>query len=149
MDQFSTTTQRILKANGWTKDRRIDIDRFRASFEEYNQQYSDTVLRFLESFGDLKIRFETSDYVYRCTFDVIMAIESTSLERVKKYQDKWIKRPICVIGKNIDHETIFMTQEGAMYGAFDSWVFKFGDTWEESIENICTQGEREQILESE
>ncbi|MEQ8677151.1 MAG: SUKH-3 domain-containing protein [Aggregatilineales bacterium] len=57
MYQFSPVTLKLLKESGWTVDRSINIDPYKQFFKETNQPYSDTVLDFLRSFGDLTVRF--------------------------------------------------------------------------------------------
>lgn len=151
MYQFSATTYIVLENNGWTKERKVDTTKYATFFEKHKQPVSEIVLEFLSSFGDLEIRMPLKKkpiYDYWFKFDVYQSADNILTERLHFYEKDWFRDRLCTIGVKVSSEILLMTPNGALFSVFDSWVFKFGDSWQEAIENICTQNTPKQIFRS-
>lgn len=144
MYMLSEDVMTFLYGNGWTPERRINVDAYESYFIETQQPYSDVVLEFLSSFGGIEIKRPASEFP-DISFNPIEAGSDLGMDDLKDYSENWIHKPLCAVGHLRHHDIILMTPTGECYSAFDWWVVKFGNTVTESVENLCLKRFLERI----
>jgi hypothetical protein len=145
MYHFSEETLTVLKKNGWTEDRHVDITDYEAYFAETQQPVSDIIREFLRSFGGIEaITYNKQFHIEIDLFRINPRLVGCQILHV--YAEKWIQKPLCGVGES-DNDIFAMTPEGESFVIFDAYVFKIGNTVEEAVETLCTDGPRERIVD--
>jgi hypothetical protein len=134
MYKFSDKTKEILYANGWSEERKVDIEKYKAFYAEHNQPTSDVIFEFLESFADLRIDAPESSVpnFHELLFDIYPS-------RVPENAYWYITEPICSVGTANDTDCFAISLTGVVYTIFDRHVHKVADSVIEAVEVLCKQ----------
>lgn len=133
----------ILEAAGWSTNRAIEMASFVAVLESNQFVVSPAVKQFLLTYGALQIeyRYDESDESARMDkllIDPCVALDNTHLERIQNYSQRAGKQ-LCPIGLyNWNHDTLFMSEDGMVYGGSSIYLDRIGNSGEDAINNILT-----------
>ncbi len=139
MTEYSPETIAALSAAGWTPDRRIDVSKYRAAYEEYGHTIFTTVLTFLEQFGGLKLRFphfRVPDSMDGCNFhaDVWARVEPNYL---REYENHIGQAVVPMGAARSEHMYLLMTAGGAMYACFEDILCFVGQDHVDALNSLC------------
>lgn len=133
----------MLKRHGWTADRRVNSLPYLEYFKETEQPISDTVATFLTSFAGIAVyqepcyEVDIEDCYQKFLVDPFLRLLKASLHRLPRYQEGYIKKPICLVGICDHSDLMAMTADGEFYLMFDNHVAKIGNSVTEVIEHLC------------
>jgi hypothetical protein len=136
---FSENVKKYLINAGWYKGRNIDTTNVIKFMTQEGYKVSGKVESFLKEFEGLRISYlDKNGLPDILHFDCIKAIKDTFLDNVIYYSERLNNINLCVIGQGFDtYMTIMMDDDGAVFGGYDDYLYKFGNNEEEAIENIC------------
>lgn len=138
-----------LKKAGWDYNRLINTTDFVKAYQEYGFPILNHVLEFLSRFGNLKINFLNlrNGIDDNFDFDVRHGLEVEVIERVKEdYMPRINNKKMCIIGTAYrDHYVLLMDEDGKVYGGYDSYFVKIGDSGENAIEAII-EGRQSDVI---
>lgn len=143
MYTFSDNIKAILLKNGWSEDRKIPTIRFEEILKEEGYPIFDKSINFLSSFGDLKIIYDRP-YPNGVTAqaDIHFSVDEATYVDPQWILDDYSKRTQSVLSligcADKKHLVLMISEKGEIYGGFDSHLVLFGNSVEESIENIIT-----------
>lgn len=138
MYTFPDDVLQILHKNGWSEDRKIDVEPYKEYYKKTKQPISDIIFDFLSSFGGLKVIVPSRHHPngFATLFEV-NPFKTSGLEVVEGYSKNWIRKPLCEVGIVDSTEIFAMTPQGEFFLMFDDWVYKMGESASETITNIC------------
>jgi hypothetical protein len=138
MYKFSDTTKAILYANGWSEDRQVDIEEYKAYYIKTKQPVSEQIFQFLSSFGGLTVTTVLKEYPNQTVkiFSINPQIKRRA-EDAKDYGEQWLMKPICHVGEAYSRDTFAMTPQGECYLMFEDFVYLIGNSITEGIETVC------------
>jgi len=142
MSILSQNTIQILRKAGWSENRSVDVGKYRQYFDVTGQYYSETVLEFLEEFGDLHVSYPNPHNVQITSGFYIDPIEATPnypQQDIKLFSDQ-LKIPLCIVGGTRDADALLMSLDGKVYSAFDNYRCFVGGTGIDAIEVMCSGG---------
>lgn len=141
--RFSAKVKALLEEQGWHEGRVIDVNEFKETILKEGYTWIKSVEEFLKEFGELKISFTTgNNTISNLHFDLIKAVDDIFFEWTKVYSERIGNIEVCPIGQAFnDHLTILMDKTGKVYGGYDQSLFFIGNSGEEAIERICSNGE--------
>jgi hypothetical protein len=138
---FSTHTETILRQAGWHPDRAIDVTLYLQTLQANGYTVFPSVQSFLRQFGGLQIYF-TIEYRGKplqnhIHFDAAAAAQAVWNEGYISLYAQRIGEPVCVIGE-ADNEstTLMMDAHGRVYGGFDVYLYRLGESGLQAIEQI-------------
>jgi hypothetical protein len=140
MKSRSPIVDKILIESNWREGRRIDTSSFKELLEKEGYDWFSCVENFLGEFGNLKLVFLSSngknDSLH---FDIMKTAHDSDIQWITEDYSKRIgSRKFCIIGQAFsDHMTLFMDDQGRVYGGFDDHLCFIGNNGIEAIEHIC------------
>jgi hypothetical protein len=143
---FSKETKMVLRKNGWTQERKIDITKIVKYLEKEGYVVFEIVRDFLSQFGGMhfEIPIIGLPVMEKFNFDAIEAASGIYIELVKTYEECTAERMIPV-GENNFHYTFFMSESGKMYAGFDDILVFLGNNYEDALEVLCLQLNKPEI----
>lgn len=138
MGKLSSKTISILEKAGWYSGRRVNINSTVEYLEKKGYEVFESVKDALEEFNGLTFRYLDNDD--QSEFSIIPQEGLGDLER------KHYKRYEVILGKNLvvigtvydDNATMYMDELGKVYGFHDDYyIWKFGDSIYEAVNNLC------------
>ena len=149
MTQFSKRTVEYLHRSGWPPDSVIDTTPFKESLSTAGFFVHDAALNFLREFGGLRIQYphaKVADMEDEMHFDPSIVIRHAVPSDVEAY-GRVIGRKLCPIGEACRaYMILMMTEEGEVYGGYDDFFVKVGNSGSEAIEALCSGSQPEIIL---
>ncbi len=130
----------VLYKGLWNEDRSIDRDIIIHFFVNTGQPILSKAIEFLESFYCLSFNFKNckNGLVDDFDFDVFRANELLSSGWLDEYKAS-IGKNMCLIGTAYrEHFVLLMDADGAVYGAYDSYLVKIGESGQAAIEAIIS-----------
>jgi hypothetical protein len=138
MYKFSDKTKEILYANGWSENRKVDIEEYKAYYTETKQPVSEDIFQFLRSFGGLTVTIPSTKFPkQRIMLFSINPHKHRRWQDAKDYGEQWIKKTLCHVGIIQNTNTFAVTPQGECYSMFDDFVTLFGASITEGIETLC------------
>lgn len=137
----------VLHKGLWSEGRSIDKDIISRFFINTRQPLLEKTIQFLESFYCLSFNFLNlkNGIIDDFDFDVIRANELLSPGCLDEYKAR-IGKNVCLIGTAYrEHFVLLMDADGAVYGAYDSYLVKIGESGQAAIEAIILNREFEEI----
>jgi hypothetical protein len=128
----------LLKA-GWKENRNVDGTKLKELIIMYGFRILPKALEFLEEFEGLIIRFPNlkngiNDDI---TLDFVKAAELEGNERIAEEYELRIGKKLSIVGTAYrEHFALIMDEDGKVYGAYDSFLVKIGDSGVGAIEAI-------------
>ena len=148
MSKLTEHSMTHLREAGWHEGRAISTERFEQSNRESGLFVSPRSLAFLKEFGDLTLtypNFRRPDIEDSCHFDAFLAAGSIDRETVSEYEVVVGKR-LTVIGEAYhENMTLFMDEDGRVFGGIENTLLRFGDSGVEAINCLCEGWDPEEI----
>ncbi len=136
---YSEETLSVLKNAGWTYGRQIDANQIIQTIREKEFPLLKPAINFLTEYGELKMKFNDkkskspSDF----NFDFSKAMDIVVVEGISDYIPRIGCQELCSIGTAYnDYVILMMDERGIVYGCYERFFAKMGDSGEECIENI-------------
>jgi len=130
----------ILKNGGWYKDRKMDHDKIIKFINTEGYDVLDNVIAFLQEFLNLTVYFNNKrNGLKNDDFDFVLekAAGLEVPERLRENYSPRIGKKLCIIGSAYrDHMVLMMAEDNSVYGAFDDFLCKIGDSGMDAIEAI-------------
>jgi hypothetical protein len=129
-----------LANTGWYEGRKIDRGRIVKFLHDEGYFLFENVITFLQEFIDLEIHFNARG-IKRETDNVDFLLEKAAglvvAERIKDKYSPRIGKKLCVIGSaSRDYIALMMAEDNSVYGAYDDFLCKIGDSGVGAIEAI-------------
>lgn len=143
----NSTVLDVLHKGLWSEDRSIDRGIISRFFVNTGQPVLSKAIEFLESFYCLSFNFNNikNGLVDDFDFDVFGANELLSSGWLDEYKAR-IGKDVCLIGTAYrKHFVLLMDADGAVYGAYDSFLVKIAESGQAAIEAIVLNQESEEI----
>lgn len=136
-----------LRTAGWTKNRHHAISAFLLALRSEGYEIHPAAEAFLSEFGDLTVVFtrQKGSSASREDFIVnpIVALDTLTRERVETYEMRARGRLIPVGAAFKKHMSMLISEEGALYGAFDDLLIMYGGDIDSALTAMKTgQGKR-------
>ena len=145
----SITAEKVVEKSGWAKNRKVDRDKIIQFFEIEGYPIFENVIEFLENFGELIIHFENKKNGIKdddINFDFYRASHFIAPERINKYYNPRVHKKLVLIGSAYrDHFVLLMANDNSIYGGYDSFLCKIGDTPIDAVEAIILNKEFSEI----
>ena len=139
MNQEKEILELIRKA-GWKIGVRKSKDEIQEIIKQNGYSPFECVVDFLCEFNGLKILFFNRRNGLKdddISFDFIHAASLESIERVRDDYELRIGKPLCLVGTAYrDYFVLMMSDDGNVYGAYDDFLCKIGDSGLAAIRNI-------------
>lgn len=125
----------ILKENGWYPDRKIDTKLILQNWNDHNYTASKEQIQFVESFGDLTIKFRNCNNIHYW-IELFPADWDFVPEILKDYEN-YFETSLIPIGEICCQDaTLLMDKDLKIYGVFGEEVTVFGNSFFNFIENL-------------
>jgi hypothetical protein len=148
---FSEQTQKILTVAGWSSDYSYDTARYKAIFAEAGCEVPEKVLKFLQSFGGLRLyyphRIDTKPVMMEFRPLIgLEALKTNICKDLEHYAQRIGGDKIFPIGNFAGlYMLMMMDEQGIVYGAYDEFFVKVAESGIEAIEAICGGKDFEEI----
>lgn len=140
---FSDKVLGILKSSGWKPCRKVDTNKFVKILEAEGYTVYNSVLIFLESFGNLRIVFPSlfkDENFDTITFNIEKAVKEISHDWILEEYSERVGTKLCLIGQGFsNHMSLSMDINGKVYGGYDDFLVLIGNSGNEAIELLCTR----------
>lgn len=120
----------ILKNNGWSEGRKINIDNVLSFWESQNYSIDINHIKFIEEFGFLTIEFN-NHYI-----DIDPLKRYFSNETLKIFEEFFNTKLIPTGQIKYENSFILIGSNGKIYGGFEEFVCFYGNEIFEFIQNI-------------
>ncbi|MCA8832464.1 SUKH-3 domain-containing protein [Hymenobacter pini] len=133
------TLEQLIKA-GWQPSRTISTLSYQLALRIEGYPWFSAVEYFLQRYGGLRIAFRYENgNTGILHFDARKAAKEVDTDWA---QDNYIQRigcsSLCIIGQtHSDHMSLYMDEEGKVYGGFDDFLCLIAENGEGAIETIC------------
>jgi hypothetical protein len=138
----------LLYKSGWSENRKADESALVALIKKGGYEILPKVLDFLVSFDGIEIRFINlrNGILDDITLGFEKGNELEPIDRITEEYELRIGRKLCVIGTAYRrHVILVMAEDGKVYGGYDGWLAKMGDSGIEAIEAIINNKEFSEI----
>lgn len=136
----SAIVYKILEKSGWHVGRKIDKTLIIQYIVNEGYPVLEKVIDFLEMVWDLTIHFENKRNGLKKDDISFLFEKATHLEvpeRVNKDYSLRIGKKLCLIGSVYrDHMVLMMADDNTVYGGYDDFLCKIGDSGMDAIEAI-------------
>lgn len=140
MQEISSRALSFLSRVGWNEFRIVDTRAYEKANEKAGFYANKQAVRFLSSFGGLRLDFphaQAPDLSDSFHFDAETAASEIDPLALSEYEERLGKR-LTVIGQaHSAHMTLCMDNEGGVYGGYEDYLARLGDTGVEAINNLC------------
>ena len=129
----------ILRKNGWFSKRSVDTSACKIAWQSEGFASFKYALYFVSAFGGLKIIHESHSRNGEdvSVFDPVKATQRVGSAWVKEVYQPRINENILPVGiGDSEHLTYYMGERGGVYGGFDGFFCKIGETVGDAFENI-------------
>lgn len=133
------TTERLLRAAGWSPGRSQDVSAVRSLLESRGYALSRPAELFLSEFNGITIEFTRNGYRDSMWFDAQRVSKLADPEWVEYYEDRTKQSLVPVGCSNHEHLMLMASDKGGFYGAFDDFLTALGSGPVEMIENLLNQ----------
>ncbi len=142
---FSPESYNCLINGGWSNNRTIDRNVIAKKLTNEGYKIFPRAIEFLEKFEGLHIIFhnkrtkKNDDF----DFDIEKAFHIEVPERINEdYKDRIGANLLCPIGSAYrEHFILIMDENGIVYGGYDDYLVKMGDSYIEAINSIISDQE--------
>ncbi|TGE09482.1 SUKH-3 domain-containing protein [Hymenobacter fodinae] len=134
-----STLEQLAKA-GWQPDRVISTLSYQLALRIERYPWFSAIEDFLQEFGGLRITFSYQDgNTSILHFDASKAAADVDTDwALNNYKQRIGCSALCIIGQAYsDHMSLYMDEEGKVYGGFDDFLCLIAENGEAAIETIC------------
>jgi hypothetical protein len=129
----------LLTSSGWTPTRRVDISAIEDHHARAGYPLSPPARRFLGAFAGLTVRYldpQPPPYHDVISFLPLETAAGTPPQAVRSYEAR-VEAPLTIIGSaRSNHLTLMMDDQGRVYGGYDKFLARYGNTGREAIETL-------------
>lgn len=151
MNKFSDQlVETLARKSGWSENRKVDSDALTNLIVMEGYQVLENVVEFMMNFDGLTILFENKRNGLKnddIRFSFSQVIELDASEKIKaSYEERLGKKLIPIGSAYRGHLLLLMSDDCMVYGAYDTYFRKIGDSGFSAIEAIVLDKEFEAIL---
>ena len=135
-----TTTKEILCEAGYYEDRKVDITDLIEFYAINGYIYIDQQIKFMYKYAYLEIKYMHPYWNEEMIFKIkpLEAQKSITMDIVLGYNE-FLNDKLLIIGEiKKEHMTVFLSNNGIFYGAFDDCIINWGYDFDKMIENLIT-----------
>ncbi|MCL2141886.1 MAG: SUKH-3 domain-containing protein [Methanimicrococcus sp.] len=138
----------IMEKYGWNPKRRIDTAEIVKILSDEGYQLNKYALEVIEQFGNLELEhpsYKIKNQTEKLHFNPLKACEGIYREKVEEYESR-IGESLVVIGEAYnEHLTLMVSDNGSIYGGYDDFLVRLGNSIEDALETIYYSKEVEEI----
>ncbi|HAJ97552.1 MAG TPA: hypothetical protein DCO72_07435 [Ruminococcus sp.] len=135
--------QKILHENGWSEDRKVNIDEVLISFNKFNYHVSNNQKKFLENFFNLEITLKTQKMMtdnreYHTIYKIqFFPVEYSVIDEFMKDYEKYTKVALIPIGGiHFTNVSLLMDSNLKIYGVAEYDITLLGNNIFDALENL-------------
>lgn len=139
----------LLTKNGWFAERKINLIPILQDIKKYGFQINEEITAFIENFNGIKIVFNNAKngLLDDITFDVKRALEIEVIDRVINSYESRVNKKMCLIGTLYrEHMVLLIDEQCSLYGGYDDYLVKFGNSPSEAIMSIIHSYTKQEII---
>ena len=133
---------------GWSPERKIDTTEIIKALKEEGYHISEYALKVIEQFGNLELEqpaFRVKNETEKIHLNPLRASTRIYRDRVSEYEER-TDESLVVIGEAYNgHLTLMVSSSGKVYGGYDNYLNRLGNSFEEALESIYYSKEAEEI----
>jgi hypothetical protein len=140
MNNEDAYVYKLLKKAGWHEGRELSYERISEMVKNEGYPQLPNVIRFLQGFMDIKIIFKNKRNGIKNDDINFSFEEATDLEvpeRVNEEYSQRVGKELCLIGSVFRrHMVLMMSDDMCVYGGYDNYLCKIGDSGIDAIKAI-------------
>lgn len=130
----------LLRQAGYYEERQTDISDILKMYEKYGYHCNDAQEAFMVHYAGLEIHYNhpmwNQDMILR--LDPIKAQSIIMMEVVEEYIE-FLQDDLLIIGDiEREHMTLFLSEKGYYFGAYDDCLINFGDDFETMLHMLAS-----------
>jgi hypothetical protein len=133
--QPSRDAEAILRASGWSPDRRVDVREWVDRLRRDGNQVSPVTEAILENFGGLRLEHKLSGGMSRYDLSLNPASWYGERDRVRDIEET-LKSPACPLGEFSGDAMLAILEDGRVVSAFDGDIDLVGVDWPTALDLI-------------
>lgn len=147
---LTSEAKRVLAEAGWFEGRHVDTSSYLQQWTDRGITPTPDQVEFAAEFCGLTIyhppSIEVGGKLHRdyTILDPPMALSGLRDDMIEKYHEV-SSEPLCPVGNNRSHMTLFLGNSGALYGGVDNYLSIFGSDPTTALSRIC-EGARPRLI---
>lgn len=132
---ISSQLQQVLVESGWSPGRSIDIERWVHELTSHGLTMLPQARLILQNFGGLTISpVRTPADAYSPEVIIFDPLHDTEYDRIEYWQD-CTGMKLTPLGASPKGTCLMLAENGQIFGGWDRFLFKYGNSFDEAMEN--------------